>query len=130
MYDKVFETLSTSLTMLGDNEQKRTKAVADILELIKPIPMDITTVFLLLAAIRNQVKAGVVKSTDEELADDIDEYYLIDKKHKKEQKHRLKLVKSDSEAFSAILDGNEGQYIQGSNVTQNFLSTSSRSKCR
>lgn len=81
----------------------------------------ITTVFLLLAAIRNQVKAGVVKSADEDLADDIDEYYLIDKKHKKEQKLRLKLVKSDSEAFGAILDGKEDAYIQGSNVTQNFL---------
>ncbi len=40
VYDKIFETLGTSLTKLGDNEQKRTKAVADILELIKPIPMD------------------------------------------------------------------------------------------
>ncbi len=81
----------------------------------------ITTVFLLLAAIRNQLNAGVVSSEDEDLADDIDDYYLIDKKHKKDQKLRLKLVKSDSEAFAAILDAKEDQYIQGSNVTQNFL---------
>ena len=81
----------------------------------------ITTVFLLLAAIRAQLKAGAITSDDEELAEDIEEYYLLDKKHKKEQKLRLKLVKSDSEAFKAILDEEEDEYIQGSNVTQNFL---------
>lgn len=81
----------------------------------------ITTIFLLFAAIRDQVKKGVVASSNPELADDIDEYYLIDTKHRKEQKLRLKLVKSDSEAFAAILEGKEDAYIQGSNVTQNFL---------
>ena len=81
----------------------------------------ITTVFLLLAAIREQVKAGVVVSEEDDLADDIDEYYLIDRKHKQDQKLRLKLVKSDSEAFRAILDEKPENYIQGSNVTQNFL---------
>ena len=81
----------------------------------------ITTVFLLLAAIRTQLRAGVVHSEDSELADDIDDYYLIDKKHKHDQKLRLKLVKSDSEAFRAILDEKHEDYIQGSNVTQNFL---------
>ena len=46
---------------------------------------------------------------------------LLDKKHKKEQKLRLKLAESDGEAFKAILDEKEAEYIQGSNVTQNFL---------
>ncbi|WP_165246607.1 DUF262 domain-containing protein [Adlercreutzia sp. ZJ141] len=81
----------------------------------------ITTVFLLLAAIRTQVKAGIATSQDDDLADDIDDYYLIDKKHKQDQKLRLKLVKNDSEAFKAILDEKPDDYIQGSNVTQNFL---------
>lgn len=81
----------------------------------------ITTVFLLLAALRSQLRAGIVSSADPELADDIDEYYLIDRKHKKEQKLRLKLVKSDSEAFGAILDEKEENFIPESNVTQNFL---------
>lgn len=81
----------------------------------------ITTIFLLLAAIREQIKAGVVVSEEDDLADDIDEYYLIDRKHKQDQKLRLKLVKSDSEAFKAILDEKPDNYIQGSNVTQNFL---------
>lgn len=86
----------------------------------------ITTVFLLLAAIRTQLRAGVVASTDAELADDIDEYYLLDKKHKKEQKLRLKLVKSDSDAFGAILNENDGAFILESNVTQNFIYFKSR----
>lgn len=81
----------------------------------------ITTVFLLLAAIRTQLRAGVVVACEDELADDIEEYYLLDKKHKQEQKLRLKLVKSDSEAFRAILDEKEDEFVQGSNVTQNFL---------
>lgn len=81
----------------------------------------ITTVFLLLAAIRAQLKSGAVVADDDELAEDIEDYYLLDKKHKQEQKLRLKLVKSDSEAFKAILDEKEDEYIQGSNVTQNFL---------
>ncbi|WP_322290543.1 DUF262 domain-containing protein, partial [Paratractidigestivibacter sp.] len=81
----------------------------------------ITTVFLLLAAIRAQLKAGVIESEEEDLAEDIEDYYLLDKKHKHEQKLRLKLVKYDSEAFKAILDEKEDEYVQGSNVTQNFL---------
>ncbi len=81
----------------------------------------ITTVFLLFAAIRTQVEKGVVKSQEEDLAEDIAEYYLIDARHKKERKLRLKLVKNDSEAFGAILDGKDDAYSQGSNVTQNYL---------
>lgn len=81
----------------------------------------ITTVFLLLAAIRDQLTAGVVTSEEEDLAEDIDDYYLIDRKHKKEQKLRLKLVKSDSEAFAAVLNQNKDAYVQSSNVTQNFF---------
>lgn len=81
----------------------------------------ITTVFLLLAAIRTLLKKGDITSEDEELAEDIEDYYLLDKKHKKDQKLRLKLIKSDSEAFGAILDEKEEGYIQESNVTQNFL---------
>ena len=81
----------------------------------------ITTVFLLLAAIRSQLSAGVVAAEDAELADDIDEYYLIDRKHRNDQKLRLKLIKSDRKAFAAILDEKEAGFVPDSNVTQNFL---------
>lgn len=81
----------------------------------------ITTVFLLLAAIRSQLRAGIIAAKDTELADDIDEYYLIDRKHKNDQKLRLKLIKSDRKAFAAILEEKEEDFIPESNVTQNFL---------
>ena len=81
----------------------------------------ITTVFLLFAAMRTQVRNGVVSSSEEDLARDIDEDYLIDSRHRKDQKLRLKLIKSDSQAFAAIIDGDEDGFVQGSNVTQNYL---------
>lgn len=81
----------------------------------------ITTVFLLLAAIRTQVKNGVVLSEEDDLAGDITEYYLIDTRHRKERKLRLKLIKSDSEAFGAVLDEKQDCFIQDSNVTQNYF---------
>lgn len=40
VFDKIFETLRNSLSKLGDTAPKRSKAIADILDLIKPIPMD------------------------------------------------------------------------------------------
>lgn len=81
----------------------------------------ITTVFLLLAAMRTQLKEGVVESESEYLADDIECDYLIDRRRRRERKLRLKLVKSDSEAFDAILDERLADFVQGSNVTQNYL---------
>lgn len=80
----------------------------------------ITTVFLLFAALKHQLEAGVVTSEDDDLAGDIDDYYLVDRKHVKDQKLRLKLVKNDSNAFAAVLSGDDGKLIKGSNVTQNY----------
>lgn len=81
----------------------------------------ITTLFLLLAALRHQLQSGVIVAEAKDLADDIELDYLIDKKNRRDQKLRLKLIKSDSEAFAAILDGKEEEFIMDSNVTQNYL---------
>ncbi len=81
----------------------------------------ITTIFLLLAALRKQLNCGVVKSECDDLAGDIDYGYLRDERHKQDQKLRLKLVKDDSAAFAALLDGREDALILESNVTQNYL---------
>lgn len=40
VFDKVFHTLETGLSKLGDTSGSRTKAIAGLLELIKDIPMD------------------------------------------------------------------------------------------
>ena len=81
----------------------------------------ITTVFLLFAALKHQLEKGVVTSGEDDLAGDIDDYYLVDRKHAKDQKLRLKLVKNDSAALEAVLTGDDDKLIRGSNVTQNYL---------
>ena len=40
VFDKIFETLETGLSKLGDNAASRTKAISDLIHLIKDIPMD------------------------------------------------------------------------------------------
>ena len=40
VFDKVFDTLQTGLSKLGDNSNSQTKAIGGLLQLIKDIPMD------------------------------------------------------------------------------------------
>ena len=40
VFDGVFDTLQTGLSKLGDNSKSQTKAISDLLDLIKDIPMD------------------------------------------------------------------------------------------
>ncbi len=40
VFDKVFDTLQTGLSKLGDTSNSQTKAISDLLQLIKDIPMD------------------------------------------------------------------------------------------
>lgn len=40
VFEKIFETLETGLSKLGDTAANRTKAISDLLHLIKDIPMD------------------------------------------------------------------------------------------
>lgn len=40
VYEKIFNTLETGLTKLGDTSGARTKAISNLLQLIKDIPMD------------------------------------------------------------------------------------------
>lgn len=42
VFDKIFETLQTGLSKLGDTDASRTKAIRDLLDIIKDIPMDDT----------------------------------------------------------------------------------------
>ncbi|GAB7195798.1 hypothetical protein [Dickeya oryzae] len=39
MFDGIFATLETGLSKLGESAGKRTKAISDLLHLIKSIPM-------------------------------------------------------------------------------------------
>lgn len=81
----------------------------------------ITTSYLLLLALVRQLRDDVIASEDENLADMINEEYLIDKWHKSDRKLKLKLIKDDQAAFEAIYVSDEKKFIQDSNVTQNYL---------
>lgn len=89
----------------------------------------ITTVFLLFAAIARQLKDGVVTSENPHRADMIERGYLVDEWARDEQKLRLKLIKSDSAAFEAVLADACPQdpslpapeLVMSSSVTQNYL---------
>lgn len=80
----------------------------------------LTTVSLLLLAIVKLLENGEIESTDAVLKDRIKETYLIDKYQPQERKVRLKPVKHDSNAFEKLLFGLEEDYIESSNVTQNY----------
>ena len=40
VFDKIFDTLQTGLSKLGDSSRSQTKAISDLIHLIKDIPMD------------------------------------------------------------------------------------------
>lgn len=40
VFDKIFQTLETGLSKLGSSAKEQTKAISDLLQLIKDIPMD------------------------------------------------------------------------------------------
>lgn len=80
----------------------------------------LTTISLVLLAIVKLLENGEIESTDPVLKDRIKETYLIDKYQQQERKVRLKPVKHDSNAFEKLLFGSEEDYIENSNVTQNY----------
>lgn len=80
----------------------------------------ITTVSLLLIAMVNASKAGVVKAVDGKLIEKIFKRYLVDEYQEDERKVKLKPIKKDMQAFDALLYKHKDQYIKESNVTRNY----------
>ena len=79
----------------------------------------LTTVSLLMLAIRNMILTGAVKAENEDLADEILDTYLINTHRKNEKRWKLKLTKEDQPAYEKLFQGPE-DYIQGSNLTINY----------
>ena len=79
----------------------------------------LTTISLLLLAIYNLIKNGVLISEKENLAEKIYETYLIDKYQKDETRIKLKPVKNDRDAFRKLF-ADETDYIHDSNLTINY----------
>ncbi len=81
----------------------------------------LTTISLLLLAIHNNIKNGVVIADSVSLSDKIWDTYIVDKYQKEQRKIRLKPIKGDCEAYDILVAKEEGDYISTSNVTRNYI---------
>ena len=79
----------------------------------------LTTISLLMLAMYNLMKAGIVTPLQSNLADKIYKTYLIDEWQEEDTRIKLKPVKNDSAAFG-LLFKDADEYIQGSNLTVNY----------
>lgn len=80
----------------------------------------ITTVSLLLIAMVNAKKEGLIEAADSKLVEKIFKRYLVDEYQEDERKVKLKPIKKDMQAFDALLYNPKDKYIKGSNVTRNY----------
>ena len=80
----------------------------------------ITTVSLILIAMVNAMKEGIIKADDNKLVEKILKRYLVDEYQEDERKVKLKPIKKDMQAFDSLLYKPKEQYIKESNVTRNY----------
>ena len=79
----------------------------------------LTTISLLMLAMYNVMKAGILTPLQSNLADKIYKTYLIDEWQEEDTRIKLKPVKNDSTAFGLLFKESD-EYIQGSNLTVNY----------
>lgn len=80
----------------------------------------ITTISLLLIAMVNANKEGLIEATDAKLVEKIFKRYLVDEYQEDERKVKLKPIKKDMQAFDALLYKDKEHYVKESNVTRNY----------
>ena len=80
----------------------------------------ITTVSLIMIAMMNAMKKGLLVPEDSRLCDIIENTYIIDKYRPEEQKVRLKPFRDDSDAFERLIFKDESEYIEESKVSINY----------
>lgn len=80
----------------------------------------ITTVSLILIAMINAMKQGIMSSEDSNLVDILQDTYIIDKYRKEERKVRLKPFRDDCNAFDRLIFNKEEDYVADSKVTHNY----------
>lgn len=80
----------------------------------------ITTVSLILIAMINAMKQGIMASEDSNLVDILQDTYIIDKYRKDERKVRLKPFRDDCNAFDRLIFNKEEDYVADSKVTHNY----------
>lgn len=80
----------------------------------------ITTVSLIMIAMINAMKQGLLVPEDSRLCDIIEYTYIIDKYHTDERKVRLKPFRDDCDAFDKLIFKDESEYREDSKVTINY----------
>ncbi|KGF11907.1 hypothetical protein HMPREF1639_06820 [Peptostreptococcus sp. MV1] len=79
----------------------------------------LTTVSLLLLAMYNLIKSGIVTPRDAFIDNQIYEDFLVDKYQPEETRVKLKPVKNDQKAFGKLFN-DVNEYIMESNLTTNY----------
>lgn len=80
----------------------------------------ITTISVLFIAIINLFKEKKVEVEDSVLCEKIEKKFLIDEYRKEDRKLRLKPIKENCIAFDNLLKNVKGDFIENSNITQNY----------
>lgn len=79
----------------------------------------LTTITLLLLAIRNMIRQKKITAQEERLDDQINDRFLVSPWAKEDDKIKLRPVKSDRDAMTRLF-GEEEDYDQASNLTVNY----------
>lgn len=79
----------------------------------------LTTISLLLLAIRNQIANGKVTTSEEKLDEQINQRFLISPWASEDDRIKLRPVKSDRDALAKLFEDEE-DFEQGSNLTINY----------
>lgn len=80
----------------------------------------ITTISLLMLAMRNAILCGDILTDDETLAKKIEYQFLVNQ-FSRDEEHRMKLkpFRDDSKSFDALFQDKDG-YVVGSRITENY----------
>ncbi|MGN0750378.1 MAG: DUF262 domain-containing protein, partial [Treponema sp.] len=80
----------------------------------------ITTISILFTAMVNLIKSGTVVAEDKRLAEKIEKKFLVDEYQTEERKLRLKPIKDDCISFDKLITNNPSEFVESSNITQNY----------
>ncbi len=86
----------------------------------------ITTISIFLLAMRNLLEKDAITADDKNLSKKIDDHYLKDKYTGDVDRIRLKPVKDDDKAFQKLFKNSSDEFIDDSNITNNYKFFESR----
>lgn len=88
----------------------------------------ITTISILFTAMVNLMKSGLVEADDKRLAEKIEKKFLVDEYQTEDRKLRLKPIKDDCVSFDKLITNDPTEFIESSNITQNYYYFENRIK--